>query len=137
MPSEKYFELKRNIPTDPVAVYEHLVEITEAEQWHEVFGMDSSAFKKFICRTSEKLVVREKELEPYREIQYNYSINDNCFMELGFQLEPNSEGTMLTCYIQRTDLAYPFERWESLFMSMIMGKYFNNVLSEVYFELVD
>jgi len=137
IPSEYYFEQRKNIPTDPVAVFEFLEDYTENEQWYQDFGLDNVSMLKIINTEAVEPDLVERESEPYKEISLFYDISNDSQIEFGFLLEPNPDGTILTCYIQRSDLAYPFEKLGSLFIPLVMRNHFQKALENIYIDLVE
>lgn len=137
LPSESFIEIKRNIPTDPVAVFDRLKSYSENKQWYQNFELDSIMLGKLIGRNSEKIILYKQELKPFSVLKYHFSIDNDPCLELGFLLEPNSEGTMLTYYMLRTNLNYPFGRWRGLLMPVIMRNPLKKYLIKLNKDLVE
>ena len=137
IPSEVYYEQRKNIPTDPVAVFEQLDAYSIDDHWCQSFGLDSLAFEKISKMNSDKLGMWQKESEAFREIKYSIDIDSEKYIEFGFLLEPNSEGTLIICYIHRTGLNFPIERWRSLIIPVVMRQDFQSALEKINFVLVE
>lgn len=137
LPSERYFEVEKNISTDPVAIFDRLENHTEDEPWYQNLDIDSAIIKKAIGRNLDEIILQQRLSEPYREIKYLFEVDNKPCCELTFLLQPYSEGTLLTCYMKITDLDYPFGRWRGLFMSGIMRNPLRKYLENLNTNLVE
>ena len=137
LPSESYFEIEKNISTDPVAIFDRLESYTQDEPWYHNLDIDSTIIKKAIGRNLDEIILQQRLSEPYHEIKYIFGVDNKSCCELAFLLEPNSEGTLLTCYMKTTDLDYPFGRWRGLFMLVKMRNPLLKYLEKLNTDLVE